>query len=541
MAVVSASPVAAATTRYVDQNGGGSSCTSSAPCASFDAALRVAQPGDLIRVRGGEYPVQHLERSVSWGADAANVSFEAYGGPVRVEEIRSEVPSLTFRGFSVGVLYFDAGADANQAINNRVEQAFVTSADGTGWFGNTIKPAVDGPDAMQIKARNGDQPVGVTIIGNTFGPQWRAGSSHTDCIQILGGDDILIERNTMLPCADKALQIRSGVTGVIGTVRIVANVIGECAPRRDQCNGFHAAIVAAEGNRIEFIHNSINGSVALSESGSRPGGSDNVVFYGNIADLLPCTSRSDFNLVASGPCGPNDVVDTPIWRNDDELTQDLHLVRGSPGIEVGSPYAPSIDIDGQRCTSGDLGADQTCGSGGAQPGSELERSVAWMYANGITAEGPHFEKFDANGVATRAHAVTFLHRAHGSPSDQSPLPSDVGRGVFYTNSVQWGIANGVVAGFPDGTFRPYEIVTRGQFVTLLWRLAGSPRAPQAAIPDVPAGAYYAEAVAWAQQEGVMFGYQDGTFRPDESIIRGHIAMLLCRFSAVESFDATPCG
>ena len=542
LAIIPASPASAASTWYLDPNGGGTSCTFSNPCDSFNDALGVARPGDTVRLKAGSYPQQEIDRSVSWNGSDANITFRPDGGAVTINGIRSYVPALTFRDFNItSILYMDVGADGNVAIGNFIEQAFVTSADDTTWIDNTIKPDRDGPDAMQIKALNGDQPNGVTIIGNRFGPQWREGDSHTDCIQILGGDDIVIERNIMYPCADKALQIRSGVSGVIGDVRIEANFMGECAPRRDECNGYHVAVVAAEGNRIEFIHNSINGSVAFSESGSEPGGSNNVAFYGNIAASLPCTPDSDWNMVEDSACGSNDIVAAPIWRDPSELVQDLHLVTGSRGINAGSPYAPALDIDGQACTSGDIGADQTCGSGGANPNGELAQAVAWLYSVGLTTEGPNVEAFRPNDATSRANAVTFLHRAEGSPGASAGLPSDVDPSRYFAGPVRWGIDTGVVTGFADGTFRPDELVTRGQFATLLWRMVGSPSTPIASLPDVAPNVYYAEAISWAREVGVMNGYGDGTFRPDDPIIRGHLALMLCRFSNTGSLDVSACG
>ena len=81
----------------------------------------------------------------------------------------------------------------------------------------------------------------------------------------------------------------------------------------------------------------------------------------------------------------------------------------------------------------------------------------------------------------------------------------------------------------DGTFRPDDACTRAQIVTFLWRAAGSPvPAGTDGFSDVPSGAYYAEAAAWAAEQGVTAGMKDGTFRPGDACTRAQIVTFLYR-------------
>ncbi|MDW3219310.1 MAG: S-layer homology domain-containing protein [Acidimicrobiales bacterium] len=542
--VVAASPAAAASTWYVSTTGSGTACTSSSPCGSFEAALGKAKPGDTVRVKAGSYGLQEIDRSVSWNAASANITFRPHSGSgtVTVGGIRSHVPSLTFTGFiDTGVMYFHPGADDNHAVGNTIDQAYVTGADDTLWQDNLIDPATNGPDAMQVKGLDGDNPVGVTIIGNVLGPQLLEGDSHTDCLQILGGDDIYVARNIFFPCADKSIQIRSGAGGTVGSVLIESNFISECAPRTTLCNGYHAVTVSAEGNDIRFVHNSINGSVGLS-SGSVSGGEDDLHFYGNIAAEIPCTPHTDWNLIDGKTCGSNDINGRPNWVDPASTVQDLHLATGSKGIGVGSPHVPSIDIDGQAGCSGDLGADQTCGSSSSGVSKEMSEAIAWLHEVGITTEGPGAGAFGHLDTNTRAHTVTFLWRAYGRPAEpRAARPSDVIANQWYTPPVRWTIATGAVTGYPDGTFRPHDAISRGDFALILWRAAGSPSAPNVSLTDVSTNAYYYEAIRWANDVGVMNGFADGTFRPDDPIIRGHVALMLCRFSDEVSLPVGRCA
>ena len=82
-------------------------------------------------------------------------------------------------------------------------------------------------------------------------------------------------------------------------------------------------------------------------------------------------------------------------------------------------------------------------------------------------------------------------------------------------------------GYPDGTFRPKGEVTRGQFVTVLWRMAGSPQPETAsAFTDTAEGKWYSDAVAWASEKGYVNGYPDGTFRPNDSLTREQAMKIL---------------
>ena len=322
--------------------------------------MRQATSGDVVSVAAGSYPNQVIGRSAAADSWSSNVVFEpAKGAEVTIDTIDSHSANLTFRGFTVpGMVYLRPTAHQNRVEHNSIGQAYVTGADGTAWIGNHITPRRAGPDAMQIKGYNGDNPVGVTVEGNVLGPAYREGDSHTDCIQILGGTDVVIRNNKMLPCSDKALQIWSGAGGTVGSVLVENNFMMECRPRRDGCDGWHVITVhAAEANNLTLIHNTMYGSVAI---GPNDGPYSGLTQYGNIADQLPCTPNTDWNMIRTGsPCGPNDFIGAPNYIDPGQLVGDLHLTSTSPGVNTGSPHAPSRDIDDEAtCLPANIGADQ---------------------------------------------------------------------------------------------------------------------------------------------------------------------------------------
>ncbi len=124
----------------------------------------------------------------------------------------------------------------------------------------------------------------------------------------------------------------------------------------------------------------------------------------------------------------------------------------------------------------------------------------------------------------------------GSPmfvSASESLFSDVtDPAKYYYAPVYWGQENGIVMGFSDGTFRPDANCTRGQAVTFLWRLAGkpAPKGKSSRFTDVKETDSYFKAVLWGTEKGIVTGYADGTFRPGAVCKREHVVTFLWRLA-----------
>ena len=107
--------------------------------------------------------------------------------------------------------------------------------------------------------------------------------------------------------------------------------------------------------------------------------------------------------------------------------------------------------------------------------------------------------------------------------------ADVPADAYFADAVKWAVDKGVTNGLSDTMFGPYESCTRAQIVTFLWRAAGSPE-PKAmsSFTDVPASAYYAKAVAWAVENGITNGMTATEFAPDATCTRGQSVTFLHR-------------
>ena len=119
-------------------------------------------------------------------------------------------------------------------------------------------------------------------------------------------------------------------------------------------------------------------------------------------------------------------------------------------------------------------------------------------------------------------------KANGNP--QTGVFVDVATGSYYEDAVDWAVENGITTGVSANRFDPNGVCTRAQAVTFLWRAAGSPEPKTNTMPftDVNAGSYYYDAVLWAVKENITKGTTNTTFSPDADCTRAQIVTFLWR-------------
>ena len=160
-------------------------------------------------------------------------------------------------------------------------------------------------------------------------------------------------------------------------------------------------------------------------------------------------------------------------------------------------------------------------------------AIQWAVANNITT-GLDSTTFGTKHLLTRGQMVTFLWRAAGSPepAEAGHPYADVKAGSYYEKAVLWAVAQGITNGTSSTTFSPNAPCTRGQTVTFLWRAAGKPQASgSTAFADLNPKAYYYEAVQWAAEQGITNGIGGGRFDPDSACTRSQGVTFLYRASS----------
>ncbi len=115
--------------------------------------------------------------------------------------------------------------------------------------------------------------------------------------------------------------------------------------------------------------------------------------------------------------------------------------------------------------------------------------------------------------------------------------TDVAEDAWYADAVQYVFENGLMAGISDTTFAPNATTTRGMIATILYRLEREPAVSGSSpFTDVEAGLWYTDAIAWASANGVVKGYSPTTFGPNDPITREQMAAMLYRYAAYKGYD-----
>ena len=156
-------------------------------------------------------------------------------------------------------------------------------------------------------------------------------------------------------------------------------------------------------------------------------------------------------------------------------------------------------------------------------------AVLWGVENGVV-KGMDETHFEPETVCTRAQALTFLWRANGMPQPKTTTNPfvDVDASAYYYDAVLWGVENGIVKGMDETHFEPDTACSRAHALTFLWRAKGMPQASGTTFADVPANAYYAQAVAWGVENGIVKGMDETHFEPDTLCQRAHAVTFLWR-------------
>lgn len=175
-------------------------------------------------------------------------------------------------------------------------------------------------------------------------------------------------------------------------------------------------------------------------------------------------------------------------------------------------------------------------------GSDYAEAVQWASDNGYIY-GYGDGRFGVNDNVTRAQLAAIFHRAAGTPAASGTSRfSDAEAGAYYINALNWAETAGLIAGYPDGRFGVGDPVTRQQVATILWRWAGSPAASAENYSDENAISAYAQtAVDWSRSNGIIAARSDGRFAPTDNATRGEIVSALYNYMGKTSAPPTSTG
>ena len=156
--------------------------------------------------------------------------------------------------------------------------------------------------------------------------------------------------------------------------------------------------------------------------------------------------------------------------------------------------------------------------------------VMWAVEEDIT-NGMTATEFGPYELCNRAHIVTFLWRANGSPKATTVVNPfmDVNEGDFWYDAALWALENGITNGTSEYTFGATEPCTRAQAVSFLWRANGKPAYEvENPFTDIEEGTFYYDAALWALENGITTGTTETTFTPDKTVTRAEAVTFLYR-------------
>lgn len=213
------------------------------------------------------------------------------------------------------------------------------------------------------------------------------------------------------------------------------------------------------------------------------------------------------------------------WLHVMPIQEGVNLDLNLPTANPDTPHTPS---GGTTATKPSTDTSETFRD--VSKRSYYYDAVTWAVENGVT-DGTGSNTFSPDKACTRAEIVTFLWRAAGKPAAKSSVNpfTDVSKSAYYYDAVLWAVEAGITQGTSATTFSPDKTCTRAEAVTFLYR-AASGKASSGTVPftDVPANAYYKDAVLWAVAENVTQGTGSSTFSPDKTCSRAEIVTFLYR-------------
>ena len=220
---------------------------------------------------------------------------------------------------------------------------------------------------------------------------------------------------------------------------------------------------------------------------------------------------------------------------------DIRSFSPSVGFYITVGDAPLVELTGLTLTPKkvDLEVGKTYQLSAVKEPANAEGSLTWTSSKPAVAAVDNSGKVTAKGEGTATITVTCgTKSAACTVTVSKPLVpevpgtsfTDVPAGAYYEEAVGWAVEKGITKGTSDSTFTPDGVCTRAQAVTFLWRAAGSPAAKAGSLPfaDVKAGSYYDDAVRWAVENGVTVGTSATTFSPNATCSRAQIVTFLWR-------------
>ena len=140
-------------------------------------------------------------------------------------------------------------------------------------------------------------------------------------------------------------------------------------------------------------------------------------------------------------------------------------------------------------------------------------------------------------LVTKLDVLIAAEKAYADLTAKLPF-TDLKDGAWYMENVRYAYLNGIIVGMTDTTFAPDSELTRAMYITMLYRMSGEPEVKAgSAYDDVKGSEWYAKAVAWGTEKGIVVGYA-GKFAPQDNITREQMAAMMYRYAKLNGCDVS---
>ena len=165
-------------------------------------------------------------------------------------------------------------------------------------------------------------------------------------------------------------------------------------------------------------------------------------------------------------------------------------------------------------------------------------TVVWYYTDDYSNDYGS-ENWNDNSSSSSSSGTTTKPTTPANPVPDKTMPfTDVKSNDWYYQSVRYAYDNGLFSGVSSDSFAPGDSMDRSMLVTVLHSLDGKPAAGKGGFTDVADDAWYANAVAWAAEHGIVSGVSDSAFAPNGAITREQLAVMLYRYAQYKGYDVS---
>lgn len=413
------------------------------------------------------------------------------------------------------------------------------------------------------------KPAGITAPGSVQAALGEPAAVSVTLAPGLAGRTLKIENLTPALLAASPLEVTTGADGT-ASFTVTGQLPGAGKIRvTDPASGLSAVIAvnvampARSDGTVQPVTARLADGTAVTSGMTLPYGTriylststPGAAIRYTLNDTCPCTEDA---LTYSGPITvTRDLVLRAAAEKDGQYSASPNLrlelrVSSSGGSDAGHPGGIDFGFPGGS-GSGAQPGKRPGGSEDTQPDEPAEKpaalpftdipsgawyrdAVEYVYRKGMMAGDGSLDRFNPEGVMTRAMVVTILHRMEGEPKIQAAAFTDVAAGQWYTEAIAWASAGGIVSGYGSGAFGPNDPITREQLTAILYRYAAgkgydiTARADLSGYSDAgQISAYAAEPMSWANALGLITGMDDGTLAPRAGATRAQTAAILMRF------------